>query len=81
METNIFCAHGSSFILKERLMDVSDKFKTQVCNNCGFIMRNKDSICTRCKNSKLVNTVLPYSFKLLSQELMAFNIASRIRFK
>lgn len=81
MENYVFTAHGCAHILKERLMDVSDKFKTQVCDSCGFIIRTKDGTCGRCKNSKLINTVLPYAFKLLSQELMVYGIAPRIRFK
>jgi DNA-directed RNA polymerase beta subunit len=81
MENSVFTAHGCSYILKERLMDVSDKFRTQVCSNCGFIMRTKDGVCSRCKNTNLINTVLPYAFKLLAQELMVYNIAPRIKFK
>ena len=81
MENSVFCAHGVAGILKERLMDVSDKFKTQVCSSCGFIMRTKDNNCTRCKNSTLIHTILPYAFKLLSQELMVYSIAPRLRFK
>ena len=81
MENAVFAAHGVSAILKERLMDVSDKFQTTVCENCGFILRTKDNLCTRCKNSSLINTVMPYAFKLLVQELMTFNIAPRIKFK
>ena len=81
MENSVFVTHGVSSIVKERLMDVSDKFKTNVCDQCGLIMRTKDNSCGRCKTSNLISTVIPYAFKLLTEELMVFNIASRIKFK
>jgi DNA-directed RNA polymerase beta subunit len=82
MESCAFVAHGVSSIVKERLMDVSDRFVTTVCDNCGFIVKNKDQpmTCSRCKTSKIVTTILPYAFKLLQQELKGFGIAARIKF-
>lgn len=83
MELDTLVAHGVSNIIQERLMNVSDKFKTTACPNCGLINRTKDGpmTCTRCKNIQMVSVILPYSFKLLTQELMAFNVALRLKFK
>ena len=83
MESCAFVAHGVSAIVKERLMDVSDKFTTTVCDQCGIIVKTKEypMTCPRCKTSNIVTTTLPYAFKLLSQELMGFNIVPRIQFK
>ena len=38
--------------------------------------------CNACKNqSRISKIIIPYAFKLLIQELMSMNIASRIRTK
>ena len=83
MESCAFVAHGVSDIVKERLMDVYEKFKATVCDQCGIIVKTKEQpiVCQRCKTSNIVTTTLPYAFKLLSQELMGFNIVPRIQFK
>lgn len=80
MESNCLISHGVSAVVKERLMEVSDKYKTTVCDNCGFIVKTKDGNCPRCKTSRLITTIMPYSFKLLCQELQGFLIAPRIKF-
>lgn len=80
MESNCLISHGVSAVVKERLMEVSDKYKTTVCDSCGFIVKTKDGSCPRCKTSRLITTIMPYSFKLLCQELQGFLIAPRIKF-
>ena len=82
MERDCMIAHGASNFLKERLCDVSDKFTCYVCNKCGFIItaNSEKSIykCKNCKNYSSFNKVnIPYSCKLLFQELMSMSIAPR----
>ena len=82
MERDCMIAHGSLQFLKERMLDVSDNYRVFVCKECGlFAAVNPDDgiySCKHCKN--LVNFAevrIPYSCKLLIQELESMSIAPR----
>ena len=80
---NCMIAHGSASFLKERLMDVSDKYSVFICNQCKIIAtgNNKDNIyeCKKCSNySDFTKVYIPYACKLLLQELMTMSIGPRI---
>ena len=82
MERDCMIAHGASNFLKERLMDVSDKFHVFICNDCQMpaIANRKSNLyeCKHCKNySRFKRINIPYSCKLLTQELQCMNIAPR----
>lgn len=82
MERDCMISHGASVFLKERLMDVSDSYTCYVCDKCGLIaIFGKDILeCRGCSNQISISKIqIPYAFKLLVQELMAMNIAPRIR--
>jgi DNA-directed RNA polymerase II subunit RPB2 len=95
MERDSIISHGMSKFLKERLLDTSDAYSTYVCDVCGLFaqrMKKKENkiypsetdvyYCNSCKNkSRISKIIIPYAFKLLIQELMSMNIASRIRTK
>lgn len=84
MERDCIISHGSASFLKERLFDVSDPYKVALCEICGlFAVPLDDSIvCKSCKNrSKVCFVNMPYAFKLLVQELIAMNIAPRLKVK
>ena len=78
MEQCSIVAHGSASFLKERLFDMSDKFKVLVCNGCGSIAASTSG-CALCKDRNLEWMNIPYSCKLLFQELMACGIKIQIR--
>lgn len=83
MERDAMVAHGASRFTKGRLYDASDAFKVNVCKKCGLIAAYNDKIhihyCKTCENRTDFNLVnIPYSCKLLFQELMTMNIAPRI---
>ena len=83
MERDCMISHGASHFLKERLLDVSDKYSVYKCNLCNMITPGNhiDSIyeCKKCKNyCNFTKINIPYSCKLLFQELMCMSIAPRI---
>ena len=83
MERDCMIAHGASSFLKERLMDVSDKYSVYVCNECNMIStgNNKEDIyeCKKCNNyGDFTKVYIPYACKLLIQELMTMSIVPRI---
>ena len=82
MERDCMIAHGTSNFLKERMMDVSDKYHIFICLECNMpaIANPINNIyeCKNCNNYKKFKRInLPYSCKLLMQELQCMNIAPR----
>ena len=83
MERDCTCSHGASRFTKDRLYDASDAFRVHVCKRCGLIAAYNDQLhihhCRTCDNRIDFDYVeLPYSCKLLFQELLTMNIAPRI---
>lgn len=83
MERDCMISHGAARFLKERTMDVSDKYRVFVCDICGLIcearLAENSYLCRRCnQKSKISQVNIPYASKLLFQELMALMIAPRI---
>lgn len=90
MERDVMIAHGMSSFCKERLYDVSDKYSTFVCKKCGMIAPYNDGgqtsstdftihRCNTCDNMTEFSRVnIPYSYKLLSQELQTINVVPRL---
>jgi DNA-directed RNA polymerase II subunit RPB2 len=84
MEKDALVAHGMGQFLKERFMETSDITKAYVCDECGMFAAkviDKDYYkCKGCQNSTRISSiVIPYAFKLLTQELTSVNILPRIR--
>jgi DNA-directed RNA polymerase II subunit RPB2 len=83
MERDCMISHGSSFFLKERLCDVSDAYTSYFCNKCGLLSPgNPEEVlysCKRCNNEgDFTKCRIPYSAKLLIQELQTMAIAPRL---
>ena len=82
MERDCMIGHGTSYFLKERMMDVSDKYHIYICCICNMpaIADPSNNIyeCKSCNNySNFKKIHIPYSCKLLMQELQCMNIAPR----
>ena len=83
MERDCMISHGASRFTKERIYDVSDKYNVHICNKCGLIIpyneKEKIHICNVCENRTDFSYVeIPYSCKLLFQELIAMNVVPRL---
>ena len=83
MERDGLICHGMSQITKDRLYNCSDKYEVYSCKQCGMIAcvnPKKDIyLCMMCDNrTNFAKTKIPYSYKLLSQELITMNIAPRL---
>jgi len=82
METECLWAHGVVQFLKERFMECSDNYKVHVCKECGLmaIVNPEKNIhrCDNCKNNtNFAELRIPYSAKLLLQEMQTMNIGTR----
>ena len=83
MERDCMISHGASRFTKDRIYYASDKFEVFSCKKCGmFAIFNEEKqihLCKSCDNRTSFNRILlPYSCKLLFQELITMNIAPRI---
>ena len=83
MERDCMVSHGASRFTKGRLYDASEKFEVHVCRRCGMIAAYNDKIhihhCKTCDNrTDFARVQIPYSCKLLWQELQTMNIVPRM---
>lgn len=93
MERDVMLAHGMTRFCKDRMFDASDKYQIHVCRRCGMQACFNDGtgdkqyasndikihVCKTCGNiSDFAYVDVPYSFKLLSQELQTLNVVPRI---
>ncbi|KAL7889768.1 hypothetical protein AOLI_G00020260 [Acnodon oligacanthus] len=96
MERDALLAHGTSFLLHDRLFNCSDRSVAQVCMDCGSLLspllekppphwsatRHRKTICLLCKKSDSIETVsVPYVFRYFVAELAAMNIKIKLDVK
>ena len=86
MERDCLIAYGASMILKDRLLDESDKADIFVCERCGLVayhdVKQRKYVCRVCGDKAKVSSVaVAYAFKLLLQEMQSLNIAPRLLIK
>jgi DNA-directed RNA polymerase subunit B len=86
MERDCIIAYGASMILKDRLLDESDKSDIFVCERCGLIayhdVKQRKYYCRVCGDKGKVSSVsVAYAFKLLLQEMSSLNIIPRLMIK
>jgi len=86
MERDCLIAYGASMILKDRLLDESDKSEIYVCERCGLVayhdVKQRKYVCRVCGDrGKVTSVSVAYAFKLLLQEMQSLNIAPRLLIK
>ncbi len=92
MERDCMLAHGASSVILDRLFKQSDEFECYVCRRCGLIGEHMDTemavsvqprvFCRGCRHEgpeQLARVAIPYSMKLLAQEVGGLNLALRFR--
>ncbi len=83
MERDCLIGHGASALLRDRLLEESDKYVAMVCENCGLMsyqdLKQNKYICRICGDKATISPVeISYAFKLLIQELMSLGIAPKL---
>ncbi len=83
MERDCLIGHGAAVLLKNRLLDESDRYVVYICDNCGFIAyhnsRQRKYVCNICgEDASVTPVIISYAFKLLLQELMSLDVAPKI---
>jgi DNA-directed RNA polymerase subunit B len=86
MERDCLIGHGAAMLLRDRLLEESDKYLLYVCENCGFIayydIKQRRYMCRLCEEKAQISPVIvSYAFKLLLQELMSLCVAPYLKLK
>ncbi|MEM4296360.1 MAG: DNA-directed RNA polymerase subunit B [Candidatus Anstonellales archaeon] len=82
MERDTLIGHGAAMLLRERLLEESDKSIQLVCKECGALAYvdhvKKQNTCQLCNSSNVKEVEISYAFKLLLEEIEALNIFPRL---
>ncbi|MGQ9624672.1 MAG: DNA-directed RNA polymerase subunit B [Candidatus Bathycorpusculaceae bacterium] len=86
MERDCLIGHGAAMLLRDRLLEESDKYTLYICENCGFIafydMKQRKYVCRLCEDkAKISPVIVSYAFKLLLQELTSLCVAPKLKLK
>lgn len=85
MERDCLIGYGASMLIKERLLEESDKTVQLVCSECGStathdFAKNKD-LCPVCGSDNVYPIEISYAFKLLLDEIKSLYIFPRLMLK
>jgi DNA-directed RNA polymerase beta subunit len=87
MESSALAAHGSSHVLQERFRELSDVFEIYVCASCQLMCDDvcldiEYQYCRHCQSNSSVRSVLvPFTFLVLTLELMSTGIVTNFHVK
>ena len=85
MERDALVGHGASLLIKERMLDQSDKVDVWICRNCGDIgyydyIKNTP-VCQVDNTNDLEKVEISYAFKLLLDEVKSLHVLPRIKMR
>ncbi|UCE43754.1 MAG: DNA-directed RNA polymerase subunit B, partial [Candidatus Bathyarchaeota archaeon] len=86
MERDCLIGHGAAMLLRDRLLEESDRYLLYVCENCGYIafydIKQRRHVCRLCDEKARISAVIvSYAFKLLLQELLSLCVTPRLKLK
>jgi DNA-directed RNA polymerase subunit B' len=86
MERDAITGYGASLLIKDRLLEQSDKADNiWVCKDCGdigyFDYVKNVPVCPACSGNNLEKLEISYAFKLLLDEIKSLHIFPRIKLK
>ncbi len=86
MARDALVGHGASLVLKDRMLEQSDKDTVWICRECGdmgyFDHIKNMPVCPTCgPGSKLDSVEISYAFKVLLDELKSLHMLARIKLK
>ena len=82
MERDCLIGHGASMVIKDRLLDESDKTIQYVDNrsgHLGYLDRRGVLVSPMGKGAAIYPVAMSYAFKLLLEELKSLGIVARLR--
>jgi DNA-directed RNA polymerase subunit B len=82
MERDCLIAHGAAMVIKDRLLDESDKtvqFVDSQSGHIGYLDRRGVLASPMGDNTSIYPVTMSYAFKLLLEELKSLGIAARLR--
>ncbi len=86
MERDCLIGHGAAMLLRDRLLEESDKYMLYICENCGYIayydLKQRRYVCRICEDKAQISPVfVSYAFKLLLQELMSLCVTPKLKLR
>ena len=83
MERDALIGHGASLLLKERMLDQSDKTAVLICKQCGgmgyYDYIKRVAICPLCGSSYIADVEISYAFKVLLDEIKSLHILPSVK--
>ncbi len=85
MERDALVGYGASLLLKDRMLDQSDKADIWICKDCGdvgyFDFIKNVPVCPNDSSNNLEKVEISYAFKLLLDEIKSLHILPRVKLK
>ena len=83
MERDCLIGYGATQLIKERLLEESDKTHVLVCSKCGGLgvhdYSKRQDYCPICGNTRMEVIETSYAFKLLLDEIKSLGIFPRLK--